>query len=96
LGGEHSELIEGELDAMIGRRDLQRRESEGERRERELWGEPVAKYNARKQRELAQLWLDYHVASRRTHRRTFALLDALHAREIERYAALLDDGKESA
>ena len=88
------ERAERDLDAMITRRDLQRRESEGERRERELWAETVAQYNARRQRELARQWLEYHVARRRTHRRTFALLDAHHTAEIGRYARMLDDGKE--
>ena len=92
---EHAERVEVELDAMISRRDLQRRELEGERRERELWAVSAAKYAARRQRELARLWLEYHVARRRTHRHTFALLDAHHAQEIARYTAMLDDGKES-
>jgi hypothetical protein len=89
LDVEHAERVEVELDAMISRRDLQRRELEGERRERELWAVSAAKYNARRQRELAQAWLQYHIARQRAHRRTFAILDAHHAAEIRRYTAIL-------
>jgi len=36
--------VEKELDAMIRRRDDKRRETEGERRERELWTETEARH----------------------------------------------------
>jgi hypothetical protein len=42
-----SEIVEKELDAMIRRRDERRRQSEGERRESELWMEMVKAYDAR-------------------------------------------------
>ena len=55
----------------------------------------VRRYNAHRQRTLAQLWLEYHVARRRTHRHTFALLDAHHEAEIQRYSEMLElDGPE--
>jgi hypothetical protein len=94
LDVEHAERVEIELDAMIERRDLKRRELEGERRERELWAASAAKYNAHRQRELAQQWLAYHIARRRTHRYTFAILDRHHEQEIARYSAMLADGKD--
>jgi hypothetical protein len=89
-----SEATEKDLDLFITRRDAERRESEGERLEHELWAESVAKYNARRQRELAQQWLEYHVARQRTHRHTFAILDRHHEQEIARYSAMLADGKD--
>ena len=90
------EATEQDLDLFIERRHDQRVAAEGERAEEELWAVSAAKYAARRQRELAQQWLAYHIARRRTHRHTFALLDAHHAQEIARYTAMLDDGKESA
>jgi hypothetical protein len=70
LDVEHAERVEGDLDRLIERRDLQRRELEGERLEHEFWEESVARYAARRQRELAQAWLQYHVARQRAHRHT--------------------------
>jgi hypothetical protein len=87
------ERVEVDLTRLIERRDAERRESEGERLEHELWEESVMRHNARKQRELVQLWLEYHVARQRAHRHTFALLDRHHEQEIARYTAMLDDSK---
>jgi hypothetical protein len=86
---ERVERVEADLTRLVERRDAERRETEGERLEEALWAESVAKYNARRQRTLAQLWLEYHIARRRTHRHTFALLDAHHEAEIRRYTAIL-------
>ena len=81
---EASERVEADLTRLVERRDAERRESEGERLEHEFWEESVAKYNARRQQELAQAWLQYHVARQRAHRRTFAILDRHHEQEIAR------------
>jgi hypothetical protein len=89
LDVERAERVEADLDRLITRRHDQRVKGEGERFEEALWEESVAKYNARRQRELAQAWLAYHIARRRTHRHTFALLDAHHEAEIRRYTAIL-------
>ena len=90
------ERAERDLDRLITRRHDQRVKDEGERFEEAFWEESVAKYAAHRQQELARLWLEYHVARRRTHRHIFALLDRHHAQEIARYSAMLDDRKESA
>jgi hypothetical protein len=42
-----SETVEGELDALIRRRDAERRQSEGERAREELWQKSVREHNAR-------------------------------------------------
>ena len=55
---EASERVEADLTRLVERRDAERRESEGERLERELWEESVMRHNAGKQRELGQLWLE--------------------------------------
>jgi hypothetical protein len=94
LDVERAERVEVDLTRLVERRDAERRESEGERLEHEFWEESVAKYNARRQQELAQAWLQYHVARQRAHRHTFALLNAHHEAEIRRYTAILANGKE--
>jgi hypothetical protein len=94
LDVERAERVEADLDRLITRRHDQRVKDEGERFEEALWEESVAKYNARRQRELAQQWLAYHIARRRTHRYTFAILDRHHEQEIARYSAMLADGKD--
>ncbi len=93
---EASERVEADLDRLITRRHDQRVKDEGERFEEAFWEETAAKYNARRQQQLARLWLEYHLTRQRTHRHTFALLDAHHEQEIARYTAMLDDGRESA
>jgi hypothetical protein len=93
LDVERAERVEADLDRLITRRHDQRVKDEAERRAEGLWEESVRRYNARRQQELAQAWLQYHIARRRTHRHTFALLDAHHEQEIARYTAMLDDSK---
>ncbi len=94
--------VEGELDFFVARRDEQRRRAEGERPAEEIWQESVRRYNARRQRELCWEWLRYHVARQRANRKTFALLDAMHETEIQKYSQMLglDDhepnGKDAA
>jgi hypothetical protein len=94
--------VEGELDAYIARADKQRRQDEGERPAEEIWAESVRTYNAKRREALAWEWLRYHVARQRAHRHTFALLNAHHSAEIEKYEAILGlddpepDGKDAA
>jgi hypothetical protein len=90
------EAVEAQLDSFIAGRDKQRRETEGERLERELWAESTERYNAARQQHLALEWLEYHQRRQRAHRHTFALLDAMHEREIQRYSQMLGlNGRES-
>ena len=86
----HSEASEKELDSLIRRRDTQRRETEGHRLSEELWAESVRRHHAQRQEALAWQWLRYHVARQRAHRHTFALLDAHHSAEIEKYERMLN------
>jgi len=53
-------MVEQQLDAMIRRRDTERRKSEGERREEELWQESERQYQAKRQAELIYAWVSYH------------------------------------
>ena len=85
-----SEATEKELDSLIRRRDTQRRETEGHRPSEELWAESVRRHHAQRQEALAWEWLRYHVARQRAHRKTFALLDAHHESEIQKYERLLN------
>jgi hypothetical protein len=47
--------------------------------------ESIRAFNAQYQEALAWQWLEYHQRRQRAHRHTFALLDAHHAAEIEKY-----------
>ena len=82
--------IEGELDSLVARRDKERWREEGERPAEDIWEESVRRHHARQQQELAWEWLRYHVARQRAHRHTFALLDAHHSAEIEKYERMLN------
>ncbi len=84
-----SEMVEAELDSMIRRRDTQRRETEGHKPSEEMYEEGCRRHHARQQQELAWEWLRYHVQRQRAHRKTFALLDAMHAAEIAKYERML-------
>ena len=82
--------IEGELDSFVARRDKERRRDEGARPAEEIWAESVRRHHAQRQEALAWQWLRYHVARQRAHRHTFALLDAHHSAEIEKYERMLN------
>ncbi len=95
LDAAKTNIVEAELDSFVARRDQQRRRDEGERPAEEIWAESIRRHHARQQRELAWEWLRYHVARQRAHRKTFALLDAHHEAEIQRYSEMLGlDGPE--
>ena len=84
-----SEATEKELDSLIRRRGTQRRETEGHRPSEELWAESVRRHHAQHQEALAWQWLEYHQRRQWAHRQTFALLDAHHEAEIQRYERML-------
>ena len=63
--------------------------AEAEREREELYMESVRRHHAQRQAALAWEWLRYHVARQRAHRKTFALLDAHHEAEIQRYSEML-------
>jgi hypothetical protein len=51
--------VEAEIDAMIRRRDTPRRETEGERRERELWAESEAHHAQQRREANRSAWREY-------------------------------------
>jgi len=83
------EQVEADLDRLITKRHDLRMASEEQTHIEDGWAESVRTYNARRQRELCWEWLRYHVARQRAHRKTFALLDAMHEAAIQRYSQLL-------
>jgi hypothetical protein len=74
------EWVESELDAMITRRHDQRVLSQGERLEREIWQESVAKYNARQEAEHRAAWCEH-----------FRKMRGLHTALADGYDAKLRD-----
>jgi hypothetical protein len=55
------EQVETDLDRLIERRDTERRKSEGERLEEELWAESVRRYNARQDADHRLAWHEYEM-----------------------------------
>ena len=54
------ETAEAHLDALIEKRDKQRRKTEGERPVEEMWAESERVYFSRRQEENRTAWCDYH------------------------------------
>ena len=81
--------VEGELDSFVAKRDAQRRRTEGEREREAIYMASVRRHHAQHQEALAWEWLEYHQRRQRAHRQTFALLDAHHEAEIQRYERML-------
>ncbi len=82
--------VEGDLDAFISRRDKQRRETEGDRREWELYEESCRRYAEAQQQALAWEWLRWHQRMLNSHIKTSALITSHHEDEIRRYERLLN------
>ena len=81
---ETSERAEKPLEAFITRRDSERRKTEGERREEELWRESERQYQAKRQAELVFAWFEHYRHMRRVHRSL--------AGEYDRKLQALEDG----
>jgi hypothetical protein len=64
---ETGERVEGELDAMIRRRDEKRRQSDGERRLEALWVESVRRYQERQEADHRAAWHEYEMRLYRIH-----------------------------
>jgi hypothetical protein len=79
------EMVEAELDAMIRRRDTERRQSEGERGREELWVESVRRYNARLEDDERLERLHFHEGQARRLSNTLGSLVAYHEAEAEKY-----------
>jgi hypothetical protein len=83
------EQVEGELDAMIRRRDEKRRRDEGERVAEGPYMVSTRRQAERQQLRLWWEWLRYHERMIRSHTANFEALISRHRIEAERYAALL-------
>jgi hypothetical protein len=79
------EQVEAELDAMIRRRDTERRQTEGERRMEELWAQSVRRYNARLEADERLERLHYHEGQARRLSNTLGSLVAYHEAQAEKY-----------
>jgi hypothetical protein len=97
------EMVESELDAMIRRRDTERRKSEGERREEEMYAESVRRYNERQRQQLWWERLRFSEQMVASHTATFRAIIARHEEDAARcrhalgLAPLQENGhKESA
>ena len=86
-----SEQIEGELDAMIRRRDTHRRQTEGERLEEELYEPSVRAYNALREAEKRADWYAFEMHMGDLHLR----LSSEHYAKAEKYLEATEH-KESA
>jgi hypothetical protein len=75
------ELVEKELDAMIGRRSRQKDPDE----EHELWKESVRRYTARQREEMRAAWCEHHQGQAARLRATLESLIARHEEQAERY-----------
>ncbi len=86
-------MVEGELDALVAKRDAKRQAEE-------IWAQSVRTYNALRREALCWEWLRYHQRQLNNQRRMFALLEAHHHEEIVRYERLLginyDEGGDAA
>ena len=79
-----AEMVEAEIDAMIRRRDAQRRETEGERREGEFGAESEARHAQQRREANRSAWREYHRAAAERARRTMERLVAEHESAAER------------
>jgi hypothetical protein len=79
------EEIEKDLDAMIRRRHDKRVESEGERRERELWAEIEERFAQKRRAQNRAAWAAYHRQQAQRHRATLTDLVVFHEAQARKY-----------
>jgi len=91
-----SEQVEGELDALIRRRDEKRRAEEGDRLTEELWMPSERAYFARLEEQKRQARLEFHEAHAARLRSTMGSLISYHEGEAAKYRNGHTDHKESA
>jgi hypothetical protein len=65
-----AEAAEAQLERFITQRHEKRVQTEGERREQEMWMESVARYNERERRQIRAEWYGWHCDQAERHRRT--------------------------
>ena len=75
------EAAESSIDAFISRRDKQRRQTEGERLEEELWQASARIHEAKQRRKNLEAWRCYHEDQAERHRRTVEGLIAYHGEQ---------------
>jgi len=85
-----AEKVEKDLDAMIRRRDDQRRDTEGERAEEELWAESCRAHDAKREQERRAAWCRYHEDQVIRHRSTLEALIGHHRAEAAKYAEIIE------
>ncbi len=78
------EMVEGELDTLIRRRDAERRKTEGERREEEMYAESVRRFNERQRQQAWWERLRYHERMIRVHTTTSEVIIARHEEDAAR------------
>jgi hypothetical protein len=78
------EMVEAELDAMIRRRDTERRKSEGERREEEMYAESVRRHRERQRQQMWWERLRYHEHMVRVHTATSESIITRHEEDAAR------------
>jgi hypothetical protein len=77
--------VEKEVDLMIRRRDDKRRETEGERRVRELWAESEARHADKRREENRLAWCTFHEDQAARHRAVLEALIGHHQAAAEKY-----------
>jgi hypothetical protein len=86
------EQVEHELEAFIRHRDRQRRQSEGQRPEEEMYAESVRRYNERERRQRAWEKLRHHESMIRSHTANFEAIVGRHHLEVARCEELFGIG----
>ena len=81
----HGEKVEGELDILITRRHEKRRETEGERLEREVWQETEIRHSQQRREANRLAWCEYHRQQAERHRATLTDLIAHHQDQAAKY-----------
>jgi hypothetical protein len=79
------ESVEADIDVFISRRDAQRRETEGERRERELWAESEARHPEQRREANRQAWHAFHQGQAARHRAVLESLVDHHEEQARKY-----------
>ena len=80
-----SEMVEAELDAMLRRRDTERRQTEGERLEEELYMPGVRAYEERLEEQKRAERREFHEAHAARLRTTLEGLISYHEAEANKY-----------
>jgi hypothetical protein len=86
---ERTEMVEGEIDVFIARRDRERRKDEGERAAEEMYEESCRRHSERVRQEDLWKWKRHHEAMIRAHEANLAAVVGAHKERLARVDALL-------